>query len=188
MHSRASTYALTFLLMASGAASACDSSDIADASLTGPTTSGRFVAILTVGPAILAAGSRGFTSCRTGAPFDVMVNVNVRARQDLFIRRVGFEFVDPSNHRVLPIPFPVTTEVKSSVLLPVPVPTTHPIPFPGEASMSNALVPAGGTLIAPFRLQFDCGVPPHGTLFASVDTADADGSVLVVRTSAQIGG
>ena len=188
MHGRASTYALTFLLMASGAASACDSSDIADASLTGPTTSGRFVAILTVGPAILAAGSRGFTSCRTGAPFDVMVNVNVRARQDLFIRRVGFEFVDPSNHRVLPIPFPVTTEVKSSVLLPVPVPTTHPIPFPGEASMSNALVPAGGTLIAPFRLQFDCGVPPHGTLFASVDTSDADGSVLVVRTSAQIGG
>ena len=186
MHSRGSTYALTFLLMASGAASGCDSGDIADASLTGPSTTGRFVAILTVGPAILAAGSPGFTSCHTGAPFDVMVNVNVRARQDLFIRRVGFEFVDPSNHRVLPIPFPVTTEVKSSVLLPVP--TTHPIPFPGEASMSNALVPAGGTLTAPFRLQFDCGVAARGTLFASVDTADADGSVLVVRTSAQIGG
>ena len=188
MHSRASTYALTFLLMASGATSACDTDNIADASLTGPSTTGSFVAILIVGPAILAAGSRGFTSCRAGTPFDVMVNVHVRSRQDLFIRSVGFEFVDPSNHRVLPIPFPVTTEVKSSVLLPVPVPTTHPIPFPGEASMSNALVPAGGALTAPFRLQFDCGVPARGTLFASVDTAGADGTVLVVRTSAQIGG
>jgi len=188
MHSRASTFALTFLLMASCAASACDTDYTSDASLTGPSTTGSFVAILTVGPAILAAESRGFSSCRTGTPFDVLVNLNVRTRQDLFIRRVGFEFVDPSNHRVLPIPFPVTTEVNNSVLLPVPVPTTHSIPFPGEASMSNALVPAGGTLTAPFRLQFDCGVPAHGTLFASVDTADADGTVLVVRTSAQIGG
>ena len=188
MHSRASTYVLTFLLMASGAAGACDTDDIADASLTGPSTNGRFVAILTVGPTILAAESSGFTSCRAGTPFDVMVNINVRTRQDLFIRSVGFEFVDPSNRRVLPIPFPVTTEVKSSVLLPVPVPTTHPIPFPGEASMSNALVPAGGTLTAPFRLQFDCGVPARGTLFASVNTADADGTVVVVRTSAHIGG
>ena len=178
MHSRGSTYALTFLLMASGAASGCDSGDIADASLTGPSTTGRFVAILTVGPAILAVESRANTSCSTTAPFNVMVNVSVRATQDLFVRRVGFEFVDPSNRRVLPIPFPVTT---------APVPTTHPIPFPGEASMSNALVPAGGTLTAPFRLQFECGVPARGTLLASVDTADADGSVLVVRTSAQIG-
>ena len=186
MHSRASMYALTFFLMASCAASACDTDDTVDASLTGPSTTGRFVAILTVGPAIVAAESDVSTSCRTAAPFDVMVNVNVRATQDLFIRRVGFEFVDPSNRRVLPIPFPVTTEVKGSVLLPLP--TTHPIPFPGEASMSNALVPAGGTLTSPFRLQFDCGVPARGTLFVSVDAAEADGTVVVARTSAQIGG
>ena len=186
MRSRASTYVLLFLLMASCAASACDTDDTAAASLTGPSTDGRFVALLTVGPAVLAAESGVSTSCRTAAPFDVLVNVNVRARQDLFIRRVGFEFVDPSNRRVLPIPFPVTTQV-SSVLPPVPVPTTHPVPFPGEASMSNALVPAGGTLTAPFRLQFDCGVPARGTLFVSIDTADADGTVVVVRTSAHIG-
>ena len=188
MHSRASTYALTFLLMASCAASACDTGDIADTNLTGPSETGSVVASLTVGPAILPTGSRGFTSCRTGTPFDVLVNVNVRARQDLFIRNVGFEFVDPSNHLVLPIPFPVTRDVNNSILLPIPIPTTHPIPFPGEASMSNTHVRAGGTFTAPFRLEFDCGVATRGTLFASVDTAEADGTVLVVRTSAKIGG
>lgn len=177
MQNRASTYALTLLLMASCAASACDTVDSSDVSLTGPSTTGSVVAILTVAPAIIAAGSGASTSCRTEAPFDAMVTVNVRARQDLFVRGVGFEFMDPS--RVLPIPFPVTS---------VPVPTTHPIPFPGEATMSNALVPAGGTLTAPFRLQFDCGVPARGTLFVSVDTADADGTVVVLRTSTQIGG
>ena len=189
MHSRASTYALTLFLLASCcAASACDTDDTADASLTGPSTTGSFVALVTVGPAILATGSRASTSCRTEAPFDVNVNVNVRATQDLFIRRVGFEFVDPFDRRVLPIPFPVTTDVKGSVLSPVPLPTTLPIPFPGEASMSNALVPAGGALTTPFRLQFDCGVPARGTLFVAVDTTNAVGTVVVMRTRAKIGG
>jgi len=45
MHNRASTYALTFLLMASCAASACDANNV---NVTGPT--GTSVAILTVGP------------------------------------------------------------------------------------------------------------------------------------------
>lgn len=54
--------------------------------------------------------------------------------------------------------------------------------------MSNALVPAGGTLTTPFRLQFDCGVPARGTLFVAVDTTNAVGTVVVMRTSAKIGG
>jgi len=165
--------------MASWAASACDSVDNAEVSLTGPSTTGSVVAFLTVGPAVIAAGSQSSTSCRTATPFDATVTVNVRARRDLFIRNVGFEFIDPVNRRVLPIPFPVTA---------IPVPTTHPVPFPGEATMSSALVPAGETLTAPFRLQFDCGVPAQGTLFVSVDTADTDGTVVVLRTSTHIGG
>jgi len=165
--------------MASWAASACDSVDNAQVSLTGPTTTGSVVAFLTVGPAVIAAGSQASTSCRTATPFDATVTVNVRARRDLFIRNVGFEFIDPVNRRVLPIPFPVTA---------IPVPTTHPVPFPGEATMSSALEPAGETLTAPFRLQFDCGVPAQGTLFVSVDTADTDGTVVVLRTSTHIGG
>ena len=187
MHSRASTYALTFLLMASCAASACDTDDDANVNLVGPSTSGRFVAVLTVEPATLTAVTRTSSTCRAEAPFDVRVNVNVRAKQDLLIHDISFAFVDPSNRRVLPIPFPVTTGVQDSALLPVPIPTTLPIPFPGEATMSNVLVPAGGTLTTPFRLQFDCGVPARGTLLVSVETADADGTVVVVRTSALIG-
>jgi hypothetical protein len=174
MHNRASTYALTFLLIASCAASACDANNV---NVTGPT--GTSVAVLTVGPTIIAAGTHASTSCRTETPFDAVVTVNVRARRDLFVRNVGFEFIDPANRRVLPIPFPVTS---------LPLPTTSPIPFPGEATMSSDLVRAGETVTAPFRLQFDCGVPASGTLFVSVDTADAEGgTVVVLRTSAHIG-
>jgi len=174
MHNRASTYALTFLLMASCAASACDANNV---NVTGPT--GTSVAVLTVGPTVIAAGTHASTSCRTETPFDAVVTVNVRARRDLFVRNVGFEFIDPAHRRVLPIPFPVTS---------LPLPTTSPVPFPGEATMSSDLVRAGETVTAPFRLQFECGVPASGTLFVSVDTADQDGTVVVLRTTTHIGG
>ena len=187
MRNPASTYALTFLLMASCAASACDTDDPADASLTGPSTSGRLVTTVTALPAVIGAVSPTSFNCKAASPTDVRVNVNVRATQPLFIRGITFELVDPSNQRVLPIPFPVTNEVNSSVSS-VSVPTTHPIPFPGEATMSNAIVPAGGFFTAPFRLQFDCGVTARGTLFVAVEAADADGTVQVSRVSVQIGG
>jgi len=186
MHSRASTYALTFLLIASCAVSACDTDNTADANLTGPSTSGRFVATVTAMPAVVAPASRTSLNCKADS-FDVRVNVNVRATQDLFIRDITFSLVDPSNQRVLPIPFPVTDEVNNSVSS-VSVATTHPIPFPGEASMSSVLVPAGESLTAPFRLQFDCGVTVRGTLFVAVRAADADGTAQVSRVSVRIGG
>ena len=50
MHSRVSTCVLTFLVMAACAASACDTDDTVDVSLTGPSSTGRFVYILTVVP------------------------------------------------------------------------------------------------------------------------------------------
>jgi hypothetical protein len=187
MHSQASTCVLTFLLIASCAAAACDTDDTADASLTGPSTTGRFVATVAAAPAVVAPASRTSFNCKVDSSFDVRVNVNVRATQEVFIRGITFELVDASNQRVLPIPFPVTNEVNNSVTS-VSVPTTHPIPFPGEASMANVLVPAGGSLTAPFRLEFDCGVTARGTLFVSVQAADGDGTVQVSRVSVPIGG
>jgi hypothetical protein len=187
MHSPASTYALAFLLMASCAASACDTDDDANVNLTGPSTTGRFVASVTAMPAVIAPVSRTSSNCKADSSFDVRVNVNVRAPQELFLRDITFALVDPSNQRVLPIPVPVTNEVNSSVTS-VLVPTTHPIPFPGEATMSNVVVPAGGSFTAPFRLEFDCGVTARGTLFVAVRAVDAGGTVQVSRVSARIGG
>jgi hypothetical protein len=173
--------------MASCAASACDTDETTDANVTGPSTTGRFVASVTALPAVVAPVSRTSVNCKVDSSFDVRVNVNVRAAQEVFIRSFTFELVDPSNQRVLPIPFPVTTVVNSSVTS-VSVPTTHPVPFPGEASMSNVPVPAGGSFTAPFRLEFDCGVTARGTLFVGVQAADADGMVQVSRVSVRIGG
>jgi hypothetical protein len=180
---------LTLFVIASCVTTACDSGFTAtSASLTGPTTAGSVAGALTVEPAIIATELRTSSACRTDSPFDVRLDVNVRTRQDLFIRGIHFEFFDPSNRRVLPIPVSVTTDLTDSIQSPVPLPTTHPIPFPGEASMSSVRVTAGTLFIAPFRLQFDCGVPARGTLFVSVDAADAGGTVVVARTSVSIPG
>ena len=56
--------------------------------------------------------------------------------------------------------------------------TTRDLPFS---------VPAGAFFKAPFRLQFDCGVPAQGTLFVSVETADGRDTVDVSQSSVQIG-
>ena len=188
MHSPASTYALTFLLMASCAASACDTDDTVDVSLTGPSSTGRFVnsvTVVPVEPAIIAAGSGTSSACRAEPGFNLRVDVNVLAREVLVVRSIRFEFFDESHRRVLPIPFPVAPAASDALL---PMPTTHPIPFPGEASMSNVIVPAGASFTAPFRLQFACGVPASGTLVVSVEAMDDDRTLQVSRVSVRIGG
>lgn len=189
MHTRASTYSLTCFLMASCAVSACDNNDnAAAASLTGPRTAGATVSSVNVEPAIIAAELRPSSACRGEAPFDVRLTVNVRARQELFIGRIDFAFVDLSGRRAVPFAFPGTIAVNNSILLPVSLPTTHPVPFPGPVSMANVFVPAGGSFTAPFRLQFDCGVAARGSLLVSVETTDRDGEVRASRVSARIGG
>jgi len=185
MGSRASTCVLTFLLLASCAVSACDTDDTVAVSLTGPSTTGRFVYVLTVAPPIIAATSGVSSTCQAEPAFDLRVDVNVRARQAMSIRSIRFEFFDASHRRVLPIPFPAAPLASDALL---PFPTTQPIPFPGEASMPAVIVPAGGSFTAPFRLQFDCGVQASGTLIVSVEAADANGTLEVSRVSVQIGG
>jgi hypothetical protein len=52
--------------------------------------------------------------------------------------------------------------------------------------MTTAVVPAGAHFVAPFRLQFDCGVRAGGTLVVSVETADRQGAVEVSSSSVRI--
>jgi hypothetical protein len=76
--------------------------------------------------------------------------------------------------------------IETGVVPPIPLPTTHPIPFPGEARMSSVVAQAGGFLRFPFRLEFDCGENARGTLLISVETADEHGATHVSQIRAQI--
>jgi hypothetical protein len=176
---------LTLLVLGSLAAVACDSDDAADASFTGPS---RFVAGgVATEPSSVSAEFRAGATCVGDMPFDARINVNVRPQQDVIVRAIGFEFAAAHGGRVRPLVFPGAFELNNSVLLPIPLPTSHPIPFPGEVKMSDTLVPAGAFFKAPFRLQFDCGVPARGTLFVAVETANRGGTVDVSHSSVQIG-
>jgi hypothetical protein len=189
MHTRMSRYAAIFLVLASSASIACsDDSETAAASITGPSAFalGSASASLTAEPAIIAAEFQQSAACRAQPPFDARLAVTIRPTQDLFVRGFGFEFLDQFDRRVLPLVFPGTIEVNNAVLPSIPLPTTHPIPFPGQVPMSSAFLDAGRFFRFPFRLQFNCGVPARGTLFVSVETADRRGMVDVSRIRAQI--
>lgn len=198
MGQRAATYASAFLMLASFAASACnDSGDASGAGLSGLTgPSGFAIASVTAEPRTIAPRFHFNPGCREQAPFEVTLDVCVRARHDAFVRGVGFEFFDRFGRRVLPLAVPVhAVDARNSILPPIPLPTTSPIPFPtspaipfpGQVPMSDVLVPAGAFLKFPFRVHFDCGTLSRGTLFVSVTTADRRGTSDVSRVSAHVG-
>ena len=189
MDKRVFTYAALFLVLSSFATIACsDDSDATTASPTAPSAfvaGARFVAF-TAEPGIVAAEFHPTSACFPHAPFVARVNAIVRPGHDLFVRSFSFEFVDDYGRRTVPLAFPGTIEMNNSVLLPIPVPTTHPIPFPGQVPMSSVAVEAGRYLKAPFSLQFGCGVRARGTLFVSVETEDRGGRIDVSQTRAQV--
>jgi hypothetical protein len=189
MHQRVSTYAALFLVLTSFATIACNAdSDTITASPTAPSASvaaTRFVTFAAE-PGIVAAKFHPTPGCVTHAPFDVQVNAIVRSGQDMFVRRFGFDFVDVFGRRTVPLVFPGTIEVNNSVLVPIPLPTTHPIPFPGQVTMSSVAVEAGRFIKAPFSLRFGCGVRARGTLFVSIETEDRRGRIDVSQTHVQI--
>jgi hypothetical protein len=189
MDKRVSAYAPVFLVLTSFATIACNGdNDATTASLTGPSAfvAGAQLVAFTAEPALLGAEFHPTSSCRAPAPFITRMNAVIRPSQDLFIRSFGFDFLDDFGRRVAPLVFLGPIESNNSVLLPIPLPTTHPIPFPGQVPMSSVAVEAGRFLKVPFRLQFDCGVRARGTLFVSVETEDRRGRIDVSRTRAQI--
>lgn len=189
MHKRVSTYAAVSLVLTSFATIACnDDSDAITASPTAPSAfvAGARLVAFTAEPGIITAELHPTSTCVTHAPFIARVNAILRPGQDLFVRSFGFDFVDDFGRRTVPLVVPGTIELNNSVLLPIPLPTTHPIPFPGQVPMSSVSVPAGRFLKAPFSLQFGCGVRARGTLFVSVETEDRRGRIDVSQTRVQI--
>jgi hypothetical protein len=127
------------------------------------------------------------SSCHGDQPFDANITINVRSQGEVFVRSFGFEFVDPIGRHASPFILPgAVIDPTSSVLPPIPLPTSSPIPFPGQVTLSSVQVPPSAVRSFPFRLQFDCGVSAPGTLFVSVETTNARGAVDVARIRAQV--
>lgn len=193
MSHRTCAYASALVVLASFTSIACngngDSTGAGLSGLTGPSSLGA--ASLTAEPATIAPAFRFISGCRDHPPFDARGNIGVRARQDVFIRDISFEFFDRSGRRVRPFVF---VDLPNAILPPIPLPSSppvslpssHPIPIPGQVPASDFLVPAGVFVKFPFGLRFDCGVLPRGTLFVSVATADRRGFVDRSRITAQI--
>jgi hypothetical protein len=191
MHAGFSNCVQGFLVPAVVAAAACSGSDATE-SPTAPTLpdSPR----VTVEAAEVTRESVPFVGCPAGTPFGLRLVVVVSAGQDVFIRGIGFDFLDrlgtTSTSRLIPTsaaPFRGTSIPSSSVPLPssvpVPIPSSSPLPIPGSMSLS-----AGVSRTLPFFLKFGCGVPPVGTLVVSIDTVDGRGTVGTSRVSVNVGG
>jgi hypothetical protein len=191
MHAGLSNCVQGFLIPAFVAAAACSGSDATE-SPTAPTLldSPRVM----VEAAEVTRESVPFVGCPAGTPFGLRLVVVVSAGQDVFIRGLGFEFLDrlgtTSTSRLIPesaAPFGGTSLPSPSVplpsSLPVPIPSSFPVPIPGSMSLSE-----GVSRTLPFFLKFGCGVPPAGTLVVSIDTVDGRGIVSTSRVNVNVGG
>ena len=190
MRIRVSTCISAVVVLASIATSACESDDATTtASITGPSfvATGIYTpAAFTADPAIVAAQFHPNASCRTHDPFAANVTVIIRAGHALYLNGFRFDYLDSSGRTVVPLVFPGATDANKGIVLPIPPQTTYPIPFPGLVPMSGTRVEAGNVVRAPFRVQFDCGVPLPGTLRVSIESADQSGAASVSRVQAQI--
>ena len=108
----------------------------------------------------------------------------VRADQQLIINGFGFEFLD--GFGVRSVPTLISTSSTFAPMVPVPLPTSSPIPIPGVSSSFNGLIMSGGSSRSlPMLLQFGCGVSAPGTLVVGVITA-VDGRADVKHVNVRI--
>jgi hypothetical protein len=191
MHAGFSKCVQGFLVPAFVAAAACSGGDAPES----PTAPSKLDSPrVTVEAAEVTRESVPFVGCPAGTPFGLRLVVVVTAGEDVFIRGLGFDFLDrlgtTSTSRLIPTsaaPFGGTSLPSSPVPLPssvpVSIPSSFPIPIPGSMPLS-----AGVSQTLPFFLRFGCGVPPVGTLVVSVDTVDGRGTVRTSRVSVNVVG
>jgi hypothetical protein len=153
---------------------------------------------LTAEPGTLRAEVVPRADCRTLPPFRTHLTVSLRSGAIVFVRGIGFEFVDASGARRVPdvipgssaaasIPRSIPTPLPSSP--PVPMPTSPPLPLPGTpAAFPGAAVEANAEARFPFTLDFPCGVPSSGTLFIAVQTDRGEGAGELLRASVRVRG
>ena len=107
--------------------------------------------------------------CANSLPFNLNVTVVVRDGEDVTVRFTSFDLIDRFGVHTFP------TSISTGIAPPIPLPTSHPIPFPG------------GTRTMPLSVQFACGVIPAGSLVIGTETTDSTGAVRASRLSVRIG-
>jgi hypothetical protein len=183
MDARICKYAAGFVLLASLGMAGCDNDGGSTGHLTGPGTVTS--ALVMVEPAAVLPTFVASPFCFTATPFQAGFTLLFRADQDLFINGFGFEFLD--GFGVRSVPTLISTSSTFAPLVPVPLPSSSPVPIPGVSSFNGLIVSRGSSRTLPMLLQFGCGVPALGTLFVNVNTTRG-GAVGVTRLSVRIVG
>ena len=163
------------LLVATG----CSDSD---SGMTEPSTVTTFnlVPSFTTQPSMLSPEFLPGISCGSSRAFGTRIIVVVNGGTNMFVKGIDFRFTDRfgvtalPQVRSIPGPVPMTTpsvSIPTSNPIPplgvAPLPTSSPIPFPGDGNPTAADFP--------FFLTFGCGVFSQGTLIVNVDTGDHTG-------------
>ena len=125
--------------------------------------------------------------------FGLRFRLHASSREDIFLRKVRFEFTDFFGKRWMP-----TVSLLASTFhgqgggvgattsgAPVPTPGTI-IPMPGYAALHPALMVTTSVQLVPFFLEFECGAHRSGTLVVIGDF-DRRGEVHSFNVSARVG-
>jgi len=183
MEPRIRKSAYTLLLLATFAVVGCDNDDLAPA--TGDyqvaTVTGDLVTV--VEPGVLSPVFLSSPFCFAPSVFQTGFNLVVRTNRAVVVNGVAFEFLDRFGGHSVPTAILRTSSTTQGFLVPLPLPTSSPIPIPG-----NVMVPAGSSHTFPFLLQFGCGIPASGTLLVNVNTADLHGVTGMAQTKVAIVG
>jgi hypothetical protein len=142
---------------------------------------------ITAEPSTIAPQFVSDPFCAGAQPFSATLNLTIDSAAELFLQRIGFQFIDRFGNSSLPsvLPIPSMAGVFPSAA-PIPIPSQPPGQPPGQIAFGGQTVVTGARTDA-FRLGFDCGVPAAGTLFIVVESSDTRGETNVARTSARIG-
>lgn len=177
--------------LAAAAATACDDGGAGRAAFGGwsspaePTALGS--ASLTVQPEPLVAEVVPRADCRVLPAFRTSLIVSVRSGRFVFVRGLGFEFLDAFGRRRIPTIVPGSTTAASiPTSVPLPLPSSPPLVIPGTRA-SFPGVEANRTATFPFTLQFPCDVPSSGTIVVAVQTSDRNGSGELMRARVRVG-
>jgi hypothetical protein len=183
MDARICKYASALVLSAALGMAGCVKDGVFTDHVTGPST--LTPALVTVEPAAVLPVFLSSPFCGTLPLFQTGFTLVFRADQDLFISGFGFEFLDGFGVRSAPTL--ISTSSTFAPLVPVPLPSSSPVPIPGVSSFNGLMLSRGSSRTLPMLLQFGCGVPASGTLTVSVNTASR-GTADVTQVSVRIVG
>lgn len=183
MYLRLQNYVLLLLIAVFVISTAC-SNDNDDAMLTAPSAS-VVATTVTAEPATLNPEFAVRPMCVGGPSFGLRLVITVGSGRDVIVRRLRISLLDRRGTPATPISIsPLSASVAGALPSSVPVVTPGALTMP---SSSPIAVPSGGATSFPLFLEFGCGVPPEGTLVATVEMTNDKGESETSEMSIRVG-